>query len=76
MQTEVVVRDVQYLGAFLRVRTETDSGARLAVDVPAASRAGTEVRAGRRCTLSWRAEHVRAVGDSGDVSTSNTGRQA
>jgi hypothetical protein len=76
IQTGAVVRDVQYLGAFLRVRTETDAGARLVVDVPAASRAGAEVRAGQRCTLSWRAEHVRAVGDGGDLNTTNTGRQA
>ncbi len=63
MHTEVTVRDVQYLGAFVRLRTETDGGARLVVDVPTGTGVSADVAPGRRCTLSWRAEHVRAVGD-------------
>ena len=72
MQTAATVRDVQYLGAFVRVRADTDDGTRLVVDVPSATGVGDDVAPGRRCTLSWRAEHVRAVGD---VSSTNTGRE-
>src|SRR5262249_49528518 len=76
MHAEPTVPDVQDLGAFLRGRPETDSGARLAIDRPAARRAGTDVRRGQGCTRVGRAEYVRAVGDGGDFSTTNTGRQA
>jgi len=68
MHTVATVRDVQYLGAFVRVRTETDAGARLVVDLPSAAGIAAEVAPGRGCTLAWRAEHVRAVGD---VSSTN-----
>jgi putative spermidine/putrescine transport system ATP-binding protein len=73
MHTTAVVRDVQYLGAFVRVRAETDSGARLVVDVPSATGLDADTVPGHRCTLSWRAEHVRAVGD---VSSTNTRGEA
>jgi putative spermidine/putrescine transport system ATP-binding protein len=69
MHTSATVRDVQYLGAFVRVRVETDSGVRLVVDVPSAAGADPGVAPGDRCTLSWRAEHVRAVED---VNSTNT----
>jgi putative spermidine/putrescine transport system ATP-binding protein len=73
MHTTATVRDVQYLGAFVRVRADTDAGVRLVVDVPTATGPGDDVAPGRRCTLSWRAEHVRAVGD---VSSTNTRGEA
>jgi putative spermidine/putrescine transport system ATP-binding protein len=73
MHTAATVRDVQYLGAFVRVRTETDAGARLVVDLPSASGFDADVAPGRRCTLAWRAHYVRAVGD---VSSTNPGRKA
>jgi putative spermidine/putrescine transport system ATP-binding protein len=63
MHTTATVRDVQYLGAFVRVRTDADDGTRLIVDVPSATGVDDDVAPGRRCTLSWRAEHVRAVED-------------
>ena len=66
MHIVATVRDVQYLGAFVRVRTETESGARLVADV---SSHAADVAPGQQCTLSWRAEHVRAIGD---ISSTNT----
>jgi putative spermidine/putrescine transport system ATP-binding protein len=72
MHTTAIVHDVQYLGAFVRVRTETADGTSLVADVSSATPLGADVAPGRSCTLSWRAEHVRAVGD---VSSTNTGRQ-
>ena len=73
MHTTATVRDVQYLGAFVRIRADAPGGARLVVDVPAAVGLGSEVGPGRECTLAWRAEHVRAVGD---LSSTNSGGQA
>jgi putative spermidine/putrescine transport system ATP-binding protein len=70
MHTKATVRDVQYLGAFVRIRAETPGGARLVVDVPAAVGPTADVGLGRECTLAWRAEHVRAVGD---LSSTNSG---
>ena len=64
------MRDVQYLGAFVRVRAETDEGARLVVDVPSFTGVGADVALGRRCTLAWSSRYVRAVGQS---SSTNTG---
>jgi ABC-type Fe3+/spermidine/putrescine transport system ATPase subunit len=72
MHTTATVRDVQYLGSFVRVRAETDSGTRLVADVPTVTGVSDHVAPGQRCTLAWRAEHVRAVGD---VSSTNTGRE-
>ena len=72
MHTTATVRDVQYLGSFVRVRAETDSGTRLVADVPTATGVGGDVAPGQRCTLTWRAEHVRAVED---VNSTNTGRE-
>jgi putative spermidine/putrescine transport system ATP-binding protein len=63
VQTSATVRDVQYLGAFVRVRADTDAGARLVIDAPTATGVDADVAPGKRCTLAWRAEHVRAVGD-------------
>jgi putative spermidine/putrescine transport system ATP-binding protein len=73
MHVAAIVRDVQYLGAFVRVRAETDAGTRLVVDVPTATGPEADVTPGTRCTLAWRAEHVRAVGD---VSSTNTKGEA
>jgi putative spermidine/putrescine transport system ATP-binding protein len=61
IHTRATVRAVQYLGAFVRVRAETDEGARLVADVPTATGISADLAPGRRCTLSWRAEYVRAV---------------
>jgi putative spermidine/putrescine transport system ATP-binding protein len=72
MHTTATVRDVQYLGAFVRVRADTADGTRLVADVSSAIGVGPEVAPGRECTLAWRAEHVRAVGE---VSSTNTGRE-
>ena len=69
MHTTVTVRDVQYLGAFVRVRTETAGGARLVVDVPTASDTLLGIAPGRECTLAWRAESVRVVGDTSSTNT-------
>jgi hypothetical protein len=73
MHTLATVRAVQYLGAFVRVRAETDAGARLVVDAPTATGIGTDLAAGRRCTLAWRAENVRAVGDLRSTNTRGEG---
>jgi putative spermidine/putrescine transport system ATP-binding protein len=70
MHTVATVRDVQYLGAFVRVRAQTDDGARLVVDVPSTSGVSADVVLGRRCTLAWSSRYVRAVGVS---SSTNTG---
>jgi putative spermidine/putrescine transport system ATP-binding protein len=70
MHTIATVRDVQYLGAIVRVRAETDEGARLVVDVPSFTGVGADVALGRRCTLAWSSRYVRAVGQS---SSTNTG---
>jgi len=73
MHASATVRDVQYLGAFVRVRAETDTGARLVVDTPSRASGGADVVVGQRVTLGWRAEHVRAVED---VSSTNRGEEA
>jgi putative spermidine/putrescine transport system ATP-binding protein len=70
MHTEATVREVQYLGAFVRVRADVDGGARLVVDIPSAASGGGVAVPGQRCTLAWRADHVRAVGN---VSSTNRG---
>ena len=62
MHTVATVRAVQYLGAFVRVRAETDEGARLVVDVPTTIGVEGDLAPGRRCTLAWLPEYVRAVG--------------
>src|SRR4051794_37947082 len=69
MHTAATVRDVQYLGAFVRVRAETDDGTRMVVDVPSAAGVGADVGPGAGISLSGRAEDVRAVED---VSPTNT----
>jgi putative spermidine/putrescine transport system ATP-binding protein len=69
MHTAATVRDVQYLGAFVRVHTETAGGARMVVDVPTASETLAEIVPGAACTLTWRAECVRAVGDPRSTNT-------
>ncbi|MDQ1381237.1 MAG: putative spermidine/putrescine transport system ATP-binding protein [Actinomycetota bacterium] len=69
MHTAATVRDVQYLGAFVRVRTETADAARMVVDVPTASETLAEIVPGRECTLAWRAESVRAVGATKSTNT-------
>jgi putative spermidine/putrescine transport system ATP-binding protein len=69
MHTVATVRDVQYLGAFVRVRTETAGGARMVVDVPTASDTLAEIVAGTQCTLAWRSESVRTVGDTKSTKT-------
>ena len=73
MHASATVRDVQYLGAFVRVRVDSDTGARLVVDVPSATGVGAEIAPGAPCTIWWRAEHVRAIGE---VSSTKTGGQA
>ena len=57
---EARVESVQFLGAFVRVRTETLSGVALMVDVPTGS-AGIALMAGETCTLAWRPENIRVV---------------
>jgi putative spermidine/putrescine transport system ATP-binding protein len=69
MHTTATVRDVQYLGAFVRVRAETPVGARLVVDVPSATGVGSDIAPGRECILAWRAEHVRAIGEVSSTKT-------
>jgi putative spermidine/putrescine transport system ATP-binding protein len=61
--TEARVESVQFLGAFVRVRTETPDGVALAVDVPTGSSA-IAVTPGESCTLAWRREHMRVVAAS------------
>jgi putative spermidine/putrescine transport system ATP-binding protein len=73
MHTSATVRDVQYLGAFVRIRAEVPGGPRLVVDVPAAVGLQPDVGPGRECTLAWRAEDVRPVGD---LSSTNSGGEA
>ena len=74
MHTAATVRDVQYLRASGPCTRRHRRGARLVIDAPATATgvdAGTQAR--QRCTLAWRAEHVRAVGD---VSSTNTRGEA
>ena len=63
MTTEARVESVQFLGAFVRVRTETPDGVALAVDVPTGS-SGIALTPGEPCTLAWRREHIRVVAAS------------
>jgi putative spermidine/putrescine transport system ATP-binding protein len=58
--TEARVESVQFLGAFVRVRTETPDGVALAVDVPTGS-TGIALTPGETCTLAWRREDIRVV---------------
>ncbi len=72
MHTTATLRDVQYFGAFIRIRAETRSGARLVVDVPTATEDLDEFVPGRGCTLAWLAESVRAVGDTSSTNSEET----
>jgi putative spermidine/putrescine transport system ATP-binding protein len=66
MTAEVRVESVQFLGAFVRVRTETPDGVELAGDVPTGSGAIT-LAPGETATLAWRPEHVRVVEASVEI---------
>ena len=64
IRVDVTLRDLQYLGASVRVRAETDSGTPLVVDVASSTPVASELVPGRRCTLALRREYVRVVGDA------------
>ena len=72
LHADATVREVQYLGAFVRVRAEVDGGTRLVVDIPSATGGADVAVPGQRCTLAWSAKDVRTVGD---VSTTNEGEE-
>jgi putative spermidine/putrescine transport system ATP-binding protein len=63
IRIEATLRDVQYLGASVRLRLETDAGTPLVVDVASAAPIALDLVARRKYTLAIRREYVRVVGD-------------
>ena len=61
MTAEARVESVQFLGAFVRVRTETPERRRARGRRADGRRRAITLAPGETCTLAWRREHVRVV---------------
>ncbi|MCU1427758.1 MAG: spermidine/putrescine transporter ATP-binding protein [Actinomycetia bacterium] len=72
MQATATIRDVQYLGAFVRVRAEVAGGVSLIVDVPSTTSVSASIAPGEQCELVWRRDYVRVVEHFNSTDTGRT----